>query len=329
MSGFERWLKRIYPLWARACRTLVLPIRVARLQAFEYWRRTLLVAPDAGVIVTLTSHGARLRTAHLAVLSIGTGKQKPGRLILWLEPEDYERRGRCLRALERRGVEIKVAEGFGPHTKYLAALPEAVRSGHPFITADDDVLYPRYWLRQLTRAHWAEPDVVHAHRCRQLELDGMGRPRPYGTWQPVYGRRAGLLNVALGVSGVCYPASFAAHLLDRGSEFLACAPRADDLWLHSNAVRQRLQTRQISYFPRQFPTIPATQTLALKHSNVDEHANDKQALATYTQEVAIVLKPRVALEAAVEARASARVFPFEVTSTRGHLIRPSEDTEID
>src|SRR5690349_76858 len=54
------------------------------------WRRAafsreLLVDATHSEVVTLTTHGERVRNVWLAIESVGRGSRRPGRIILWLD----------------------------------------------------------------------------------------------------------------------------------------------------------------------------------------------------------------------------------------------------
>ena len=53
-----------------------------------------------------------------------------------------ESRPESLRRLERRGLEVRLTQNYGPHTKYYPSLADAIADGLPLVTADDDILYP-------------------------------------------------------------------------------------------------------------------------------------------------------------------------------------------
>ncbi|HTY84480.1 MAG TPA: hypothetical protein VMB19_09685, partial [Silvibacterium sp.] len=71
-------------------------------------------------------------------------------------------------------------------------------------------------------------------------------------------------------------------LNSRGKEFSMLCPAADDVWLHANAVRAGLRTRQIGSWQRNFPIIPGTQAQRLMDANVAGSQNDVQIAMTYS-----------------------------------------------
>jgi hypothetical protein len=75
-----------------------------------------------------------------------------------------------------------------------------------------------------------------------------------------------------------------------GDEFMQLCPKADDVWLHVNALRAGMKTRQIWSRPLRFPFVPGTQGSGLYHSNVLLARNDEQIRSTYTTEDIAVLE---------------------------------------
>lgn len=236
-----------------------------------------------GPIVSLTTHGPRVKRVYVTIETIARGIVRPSRLVLWLDdPNVASRPPRSIRRLQRRGLEVRVSENFGPHTKYFPYLLSREEFGEALVTADDDMLYPIDWLSGLVAASESHPDDILCHRARRVQLQG-GVIAPYLTWPLVGSTEASPLNFATGVSGVLYPPRFLAELKSLGDGFLERCPRADDVWLHWAAVCSGRSVRQIELEAKNFPTVPETQReAALQDENVLSGGNDLQIAATYT-----------------------------------------------
>jgi len=247
-------------------------------------RNRLSSAPVLGqvpVVVSLTSYGDRVETAAFAVESIAAGRERPHRLVLWLDDRDrYQRRPVALRRLEARGLEVRLTDNWGPHTKYLPAIPLALADHLPLATADDDILYPRFWLTRLWAAAQRDPRSIHCHRASVVRIDG-DRLAPYARWPHCRDTVASVARFATGVSGVWYPPAMLEALHQRSTEFLRYAARADDIWLHWVALRSGIPIRQVSTVPRHFPYIPGTQAQTLVQENVDGGGNDRLLASLY------------------------------------------------
>jgi hypothetical protein len=200
---------------------------------------------------------------------------------LWLGEHD---RGQALpkplRRLQRQGLEIRYCADVGPHTKYFPYVRDFADEGLPLVTADDDGIYGRRWLSDLLAAHQAQPDVIHGHWVRQMEMSG-GHLEPYQHWKNAESPQASSRHFALGVAGVIYPPAFVKALRRAGDAFLETCPKADDIWLHAVALRNGFRVRQVhkkKSYPR---TIPFTQDSALFHANFLPTGNDAQIQRTY------------------------------------------------
>lgn len=240
------------------------------------------------VTVSLTSYGSRVDRVAYTIESIAMGRSRPRRIILWLDDLDlFDQRPAALRRLEARGVEIRVCENFGPHTKYFPWVESGEADG-PLVTADDDVLYPRHWLARLHDAYVAHPTLVSCYRASCVTvIDGV--IAPYGAWPRCTDTIASVTRFATGVSGVLYPTEMLDELAARGRDFLEMSPRADDIWLHWVALRAGIAVRQVSSTPVHFPTLPGTQGQTLVSENVHLGGNDRWISGLYTGDDVIQL----------------------------------------
>ena len=258
----------------------------------RYAKAPVLGSADA--LVSLTTYGSRLGTVAYVVESIAAGRRRPRRMILWLDdPDAYESRPESLRRLERRGLEVRLTQNYGPHTKYYPSLAGAIAEDLPIVTADDDILYPRYWLNRLLVAASAYPDVVSCYRASVVAtIDA--KMAPYTSWPRCKSTTASLAHFATGVSGVFYPMAMVHALAARGTEFISRCPRADDIWLHWVAIREGVLIRQIAPRARHFPYVPGTQEQTLVEENVHQGANDVRIAALYTESDVSCLSASVA-----------------------------------
>lgn len=237
---------------------------------------------SANVAVSLTTHGKRLETVHLAIESILAGSLRPRRLVLWLDsdPATLQLPAALLR-LQARGLDIRFVDNFGPHTKYFPYVRQFDADDMPLVTADDDVLYPRAWLAQLVAAHAAAPAIIHCHLARRIAL-GKHAPQPYQEWLHATSTTPSHRTFALGYAGVIYPPAYLATLRAADTAFMQICPKNDDIWLHATALRNGYLVHQLTADPAYPLTIPFTQDVALFNSNQLASGNDAQAQAVYT-----------------------------------------------
>lgn len=253
-------------------------------------RERLPEATPADVVISMTTHGARLGQVHYSLESLARGNMVAP-MVLWLDRKDYDSPWPAsLRRLVDRGLTVRCSDGeYGPHTKYWGTFAEVAGTGMRVVTADDDIIYPEWFLERLLLASEISPRRVVAHRVHRVKLND-GGIAPYRRWKPVSGTRATARNFATGVSGVLYPASFISYVVGEGTRFLAVSPHADDVWLHLCALRSGHEVRQVSARPRNFAVIPATQVSALSVRNTMFGGNDAQIADAYTDADVALLK---------------------------------------
>lgn len=243
-----------------------------------------LTDPNNDVVVSLTSYGRRVHICAKAIESIGRGKVRPSRIILWIDENDtMANLPRSLRRQIERGLEVRHCENFGSHKKYFPLVEEMSTQGfRSFATADDDVIYSRDWLELLQSACRASvAPVVVCHRAHVITTS-KGRIDPYDQW-PSALSSATLPNIfPTGVSGVLYPPEMAEILHSAGRGFEAHCSQTDDVWLHRLALANGINVRQAADYPRHFWSIPRTHRGSLLVTN-SKGGNDAAIAATYLE----------------------------------------------
>jgi hypothetical protein len=236
-----------------------------------------------GPVVSLTTYGNRLFKVHLAIESIAQNSVLPSRLILWLDDESaLHNLPPGLRRLQARGLEILLSKNYGPHTKYYPYVASADSLEKPLITADDDMLYPKYWIKGLAQAYNNDPQSVHCYRARVIALDQDGLLK-YRQWNFSRSTRPSYRHLAIASTGVIYPPPLLAALRKAGEGFVECCLKTDDLWLHIQTLRLGMRIHQIKPRALELPMIPNTQQTALYRTNVKfEDGNDRNIKLAYT-----------------------------------------------
>lgn len=254
------------------------------LKRLEHRNRTVTdsVLSPRGPVVSLTTYGKRIDTVYLTLESIALGSLLPSRLILWMDEEDrFNDLPETLRRLQARGLEIRLTPNYGPHKKYFPYLQSNDLLECPLATADDDALYPANWLKGLDASYKAHPSLVSCYRAHVMKFEGAGFA-PYVTWERCRSVEPSFLNFATGVSGTIYPPALQERLKAAGLGFVDLCPRADDVWLHLQAIRGGFKIKQLKAWEQSFPELPGTQDVGLVLDNVHGSQNDLQIEQTYS-----------------------------------------------
>lgn len=225
------------------------------------------------MVVSLTSIPERFAGLHLGLESLLRQSSPPDRLLLWVESKASL--PRKVTKLTARGLEIRECKDIGPYCKFfytLQELPDAV-----VVTADDDLFYPRHWLRDLLEGHGRHPRCIVAHRVHRMTLDPQGGLRPYEEWESD-------VPSAPTPSPLLFPTGCGGSLLPPGAldrevvfdeeVFRSICPTSDDVWIKAMAL---LNETLVVKAPGTFDLnrIPASQLRALKYENVAGGKNDE------------------------------------------------------
>jgi hypothetical protein len=233
------------------------------------------------VIVSLTSIAERLPQIHFTIESLLQQTEQPDRLILWLDENLADKIPALLRRQIRRGLEIRMVEDVGPHTKIFHALKEFPQN--LLVTADDDMIYPEFWLAELLAAHQHEPQGIISHYAHQMVADKTGVLLPYRQWNAHSPGVAGssLWLFPTGVGGVMYPPnSLHPEVLNR-SVFRKICPTADDVWLKAMSLLNNVRCQKVRPFDPEWRCVRGTQHKALRLQNVEYGKNDLQIRAVF------------------------------------------------
>ncbi len=222
--------------------------------------------------VTLTSHPPRYPTLALTLKSLLAQSILPDRLCLWIAEADLASLPRSVVELQTSGLAIQPCENLRSYTKIIPAL--ASGGDDLLVTADDEVYYPRHWLRGLVEARRGDNKEALCTRGHRIRVDARGVPVPYAQWETdVEAGEASRLIFPTGVGGVLWePGMFHADVT-RAEIFQILCPTADDIWLYWMAAMTGTRFRKVG--PRmRVITWPRTQRFALYA--VNRTKNDKQ-----------------------------------------------------
>jgi len=241
---------------------------------------------DHDIIVSLTTHGKRIHSVHLAIESIMMQTMRANRIILWL---DYSFKDsslpRALQLQQRRGLEIKYCKDIKSYKKLIPSLQEF--SDDVIITIDDDLIYEIDLLENLITAYQQDPSYIYCCRHHRMLLDSDKNLLSYNLWQQedptIY--EGNIMNFPIGGGGILYPPYSLDEEVFNESVFMSISPYADDVWFKAMALKKgtlskKVYTHNISgndYLENQ-----DVQDIGLKRiNNEGECLNDKQIRAVF------------------------------------------------
>ena len=220
----------------------------------------------------------------LTVESLLNQTYKPDAVVLWLSRAEIAEADvpASLRKQESRGLSIRwVDENIKSYKKLVHAV-EAFGDAH-IVTADDDFIFPAWWLRRLYDAHQRHPDCVVTYRGLVMSRSGERQLRPYLLWSPADSATRRPLGPShdifpTGGCGAWYPPNaLDAMLTER--VFMALCPDADDIWFKAMALRAGTQAVMAARTSRTFALIEHTQSDTLW--TVNRRANDAKLQSVF------------------------------------------------
>lgn len=214
--------------------------RIMRLSARNHLLSPLSEGPGAGepkLVVSLTSYGSRVSWVHLAIESIISSGAKAEDVFLWLPIGT--RLGNPLQRLVGRGLNVRFVTDQRSHTKYcyLDQVPMSDES-LGFLIADDDMVYPRNWYKDLLASAILDPKLpCVSYGAQAWVLDGsVSFTRPLSSSTHPKDLIDKLFHPFSG-SGLFIPKSTLVHINKDPEVFMKVCPTNDDIWLHREFFR--------------------------------------------------------------------------------------------
>lgn len=235
-----------------------------------------------GVIVSLTTFPARVQKVWMVIESLLRQRVAPERIVLVLSLEEFPHRRLPLRVAEqqKRGLEIMWTPDNTRSYKKLLPL-RAIYPDSVIVTADDDELYPSWWLSALLEGHSAYPTAIVGLRGTEIIVDAMGCVEPYLFWPPASPDTPPQRVFLKGDGGILYPPRLlSSTLFDYATASRLC-PTADDIWFKAMALLSNVPVRRLVSGSLDFPKIAGSQTVSLASTNVAAGGNDRQLRAVF------------------------------------------------
>ncbi len=187
------------------------------------------------LVVTLTSYPARINTVCETLISLLNQSVKPEKVVLWLAEEQFPNRENelpnKLSELTKFGLEISWCRDLKSYKKLIPALE--LDKSKLYVTADDDIFYPKDWLKDLYEAHLSDKDAIFCHRVHRITFDNYGNILTYKDWDKCIIKGDEKDNDILFFTtggGVLFPPDCFYSDVLKEDLFKKLCPLADDLW---------------------------------------------------------------------------------------------------
>ncbi len=236
---------------------------------------------NSDITVSITSYPKRINNLHITVKSVLKQTIRPKKIIIWLFkdefPDGINMLPKKLTNLFKYNVEVKFIDtNLKSHLKYYYVFKNF--PDNYIITLDDDIIYYPNTIERLLKMHKMNPNTICANVAKKIEIKN-NEFLPYNKWNIIKNKEINNSRkyIALGVGGVLYPP----NLIDKNILFdpdtiKSICLNADDLWLKAcSFIYNTKITTGGSFFPNPI-TIPNSQKVGLRTTNVNENLNDIQ-----------------------------------------------------
>lgn len=236
---------------------------------------------DKELIVSLTTYGKRIGSAHMAIESLLQQTMKPNRIILWLSKDEFndDRLPDAIKSQQDRGLEVRYCDDYKSYKKLLPTLlanPDAT-----VITFDDDIIYPADVIEQLYDTHLQYPEDIICTRCHKITFAPDGNINPYTTWEwetatPVADNKI----FPTGGAGCLYPAGCFHKDVTDYEKIRHLCPHADDVWFKfMTLLNNRNCRRSYKYdnFKKTFYCFISSGDMLMNY-NLEQNGNDIQII---------------------------------------------------
>ncbi|MDK9356975.1 hypothetical protein [Lelliottia wanjuensis] len=242
--------------------------------------RENLANGNKNFIISMTTFGWRYNFVFLTIESILSQDTKPSNIYLWVYKDDkpsFVAKWFLTRQLNR-GLVIKyVDRDVRSYKKLSYVLSDTDCNFKYVVTADDDVFYPKKWLRSFVE----NPNVSSHILCNRGRVitfkQSSEAPVIYKEW-PLASTSDNLNNCILptGVSGISYPlAALDARISDFDAIENLC-PYADDIWYKLLTTANGYNSLIIDDKVIHFTPVITSLTKGLEKLNVNGDLNTTQ-----------------------------------------------------
>lgn len=185
------------------------------------------------LVVSLTSHPPRYGMLKHALQSILDQDMRPDETVLWLARHEFAELPSDI--LRMDGLTIRQCEDIRSYKKLIPALREY--PGAFVLTADDDLVYPRTWVRSFCDAYRSDREIM-LRRGRRIGTHEDGALSPYNRWPIAHPNEPGPVGAfPTSCHGMLVPpGSMHPEVMDMDKAQLL-APMNDDIWWYWMGLR--------------------------------------------------------------------------------------------
>ena len=193
---------------------------------------------EVQLIISLTSYPERMNEIHYTLYSLLNQSLKPDKVILWLAKTQFPNGEKDIPNnvinLKKNGLSICWCDDLRSYKKIIPSLKKY--PDHIIITADDDLFYPRHWLKNLYETYENNKKCIISHRIRKILIKNNTISK-YNDWTLSLNEEpASFLNFSTNGAGTLFPPHSLHEKFFKSELFNELCPHADDIWIWAMAI---------------------------------------------------------------------------------------------
>ena len=264
--------------------TVEYQLKMQQLQYNSLFSKESGVNPNSNIIVSLTTFGKYLNTAHIAIESLLEQSLQPKKIVLWISNKICDSDiPEVLKRQQKRGLVIRKTNDIRAYTKLIPALKEY--PDNVIITFDDDNIYPFDSIECLYKGYLKDNSMVYFRFGHRMILKSSNSFIPYNDFQDeIFDENINILNLPLGVGGVLYSPHIFGEEIFNEDVFLKICPYADDIWYKAMEVKYNIQSQKVIFDHKNYidtDFMLQKQNGRLNSINVSKNKNDTQIKAVW------------------------------------------------
>ncbi|WP_298501550.1 glycosyltransferase family 2 protein [uncultured Methanobrevibacter sp.] len=235
------------------------------------------------IIVSLTSFPDRMHDIHYSLYSLLKQTFKPDEIILWLSYEQFPNKEKDIPNkvlnLKKYGLSIRWCDNIYSYKKLIPSLKEYENDF--IVTADDDIFYPKDWLRNIYYGYKKHPNCIISSRSRRILVNNNGTLKSYNNWKLIDNdMEPSFLNFPTNGAGSLFPPNSFDETILKKREFSNICPTGDDIWIWGMAVLNNTKIYPIPQQLKELTYINPARDLNLFNEKTlyseNKHKNDSQ-----------------------------------------------------
>ena len=185
---------------------------------------------EVPIIVSLSSCEEHFEDLELSLYSIFNQSVQADRIILWLSDEyELAELPYSVTRYIKNGLEIRFIEDKGAYNEIIYALKEFEYT--ILVSAKDDIIYPKDWLKKLYHSYIANPEDIHLHRALGVNIKG-SKLTSVDEWQHFVNEETSeFSNFIVSEGGVLIPPKCFTKEVFREDIYKKSSPTSADTWL--------------------------------------------------------------------------------------------------